>query len=339
MASGGVYTAGEHQVVLARNEQVTSISMNVLLHIAWLPSALLFATSLNALEASSGEGREEPLFAVPTQVDRIGRILAPVMINGKGPFRLIIDTGANHSTVSPQLAQTLGLVPSEITKMVHGVTGSANVPTVFIDRIEAGTLIIERAYLPVIGSAMTSEADGILGVAGLQNARLIVDFRRDRVSITRNRPREPASDFLTIGARRMPDGVLVVDASIRGVRAKAIIDTGAERTLGNLALLDALRLREKRRSVARWTDVLGATPEVWKGESVLASAVRLGDVTVNHIDVTYGDFPIFKSWDLASRPAMLIGMDVLGVADMLVVDFHRREVRVRSATRPYISAN
>src|SRR5262245_48388599 len=73
----------------------------------------------------------EPLFAVPTQRDRIGRILAPVMINGKGPFRLIIDTGANHSTVSPHILEKLGLVPApENDRIVHGVTGSARVPSV-----------------------------------------------------------------------------------------------------------------------------------------------------------------------------------------------------------------
>src|SRR5688572_17412347 len=46
----------------------------------------------------------EPLFASPTRIDRIGRIVAPVYINGQGPFRLVVDTGASHSTVSPQLA-------------------------------------------------------------------------------------------------------------------------------------------------------------------------------------------------------------------------------------------
>ncbi len=49
----------------------------------------------------------EPLFATPTRLDRAGRIVAPVYINGLGPFRLVVDTGASHSTVSPELAQKL----------------------------------------------------------------------------------------------------------------------------------------------------------------------------------------------------------------------------------------
>jgi predicted aspartyl protease len=314
--------------------------MNVLIHIAWLPCALLCTSLVSAAAPPTVPDAEEPLFAVPTRLDRIGRILAPVMINGKGPFRLIIDTGANHSTISPRLVQTLGLVQSQGNdKIVHGVTGSARVPTVLVDRIEAGTLVVENAFIPVIGSSMTAEADGILGVAGLKNARLIVDFRRDRVALTRSRLRDDPSDFLTIEASRLPDGVLVVDASIRGVRAKAIIDTGAERTLGNVALRDAVRGRGRPETAPRYTDVYGATPEISEGQSVLAPAVRLGDVTVNRVDITYGDFPIFKSWDLDKRPAMLIGMDVLGVADTLVIDFARGEVRVRRAQAPVVRLN
>ncbi len=304
--------------------------MNVLLHVAWLPCALLGALPANAGAAVPVPEPEEPLFAIPTQLDRIGRILAPVLINGQGPFRLIIDTGANHSTISPQLAHTLGLVPSaEHQRRVNGVTGSAWVPTVIVDRIEAGLFVVEGASVPVIGSSMTAEADGILGVAGLKYARIIVDFRRDRVSITRSRLHDDPTDFLTIEGRRMADGVLAVDAFVRGVRARAIIDTGAERTLGNLALRDALRARRGTTGTARWTDVFGATPEISRGESLLARSVQLGDVTVNYVDITYGDFPIFKSWGLDARPALLIGMDVLGVADTLIIDFRQNQVRVR----------
>src|SRR5580704_18446199 len=53
------------------------------------------------------------LFASPTTRDHIGRIVAPVMVNGRGPYRFIIDTGASDSTVSPDLARTLGLQPTE----------------------------------------------------------------------------------------------------------------------------------------------------------------------------------------------------------------------------------
>ena len=47
---------------------------------------------------------DEPRFVAPTRRDRIGRIWAPVLINGQGPFRLVLDTGASHSALTPRLA-------------------------------------------------------------------------------------------------------------------------------------------------------------------------------------------------------------------------------------------
>ena len=38
----------------------------------------------------------EPRYVAPTRRDRIGRIWAPVLIDGKGPYRLVLDTGATR---------------------------------------------------------------------------------------------------------------------------------------------------------------------------------------------------------------------------------------------------
>jgi len=51
----------------------------------------------------------EPRYVAPTRRDRIGRVWVPVMINGKGPFRLVLDTGAMRTAVNLNVANTLGL--------------------------------------------------------------------------------------------------------------------------------------------------------------------------------------------------------------------------------------
>ena len=48
----------------------------------------------------------EPKYVAPTLRDRIGRIWAPVLINGKGPFRLVLDTGASHSAIISRVARS-----------------------------------------------------------------------------------------------------------------------------------------------------------------------------------------------------------------------------------------
>ena len=46
-----------------------------------------------------------------TRSDRLGRVVAPVSVNGQGPFRFIVDTGANRSVLSQGLVERLGLTP------------------------------------------------------------------------------------------------------------------------------------------------------------------------------------------------------------------------------------
>src|SRR3954462_7821043 len=93
----------------------------------------------------------EPLFAAPTRLDRIGRVMTHVMVNGKGPFRFVIDTGASRSTLSPHLARTLGLNNSVGRNvMLNGVTGAAEVATVAVESIELGQIGLENQHLPVI---------------------------------------------------------------------------------------------------------------------------------------------------------------------------------------------
>lgn len=313
--------------------------MDVLHRLGWLQSVLLGVASAHAAVVppqpppSADTEIDEPLYAAPTQLDRIGRILAPVMVNGQGPFRFMLDTGANYSTISPELVRTLGLDPEAgEQRMLHGVTGSAPVRTVRIERLEAGSFVIENSLVPIVGTHMTANADGILGIAGLERARVYVDFKKDRVVISRSRVRreDERSSYLVIEGQRMKDGLFVVRASIQGVRCQAVIDTGAERTLGNLALRDAVRAKRSRhRLEPRETEVFGATLDVSPGEYEGGSTLYLGDVSITHVAVTYGDFHIFDTWKLHDRPALLVGMDVLGVAQALVFDFPQRRLLIK----------
>src|SRR5688572_9814291 len=63
-----------------------------------------------------------PALATPLERDSAGRLLAPVAINGSGPYRLVLDTGANRTAVTPEVARELGLThrPAEEVLSVSG---------------------------------------------------------------------------------------------------------------------------------------------------------------------------------------------------------------------------
>jgi predicted aspartyl protease len=288
----------------------------------WLPCAA-FAQAPAGVEP-------EALYASPTRFDRIGRIVAPVMINGQGPFRLVVDTGASHTTLSPELVARLGLdSTSEDAVMLNGVTGAEVVPAVTIAHLQAGELIVEGARAPVVHSDIMAGADGILGIAGLTRERILVDFRKDRIVIARSKNQPEDRNLLRIPAQRVAGGLLMVITRVGGVNVRAIIDTGAERSLGNAALAEALRKRGKLLP-PRPTFVFGTTTTVTSGELRGIPPVMIGDATISQVNLVFGDFHIFKVWDLEDKPTMLIGMDVLGTVSRLIIDYRRREVYVLS---------
>jgi len=281
--------------------------------------------------AAEAATADDLLFASPTRLDHIGRVVVPVMINGKGPFRFIVDTGASRSTVSAQLARTLGLEPSaSLALQVHGITGTAEVASVPIHRFKAGDLLIEDTRLPVISAPLMAGADGILGVAGLKGERILVDFRHNRVTISRSHGAPEQTGFERVPARVLDGGLFVVTAHVGGVRVDAIIDTGSERSIANRALRDALLWRRSRGDLARVTDVYGATEDVASGEMQIAPTIDFGSVRASNVTVVYGDFHIFQVWGMESRPAIIIGMDILGTVNALCIDYLRSELYVDS---------
>ncbi|MBK6599440.1 MAG: aspartyl protease family protein [Proteobacteria bacterium] len=271
---------------------------------------------------------EELQYATSTTLDRIGRIMAPVMVNGMGPYRFVIDTGASHSTLSPALAATLAVEPNEgdiVT--LNGVTGAAQVPVVHIDSLEAGALLLEDQRMPIIWSSIMADADGILGVAGLTEQRIDVDFRRNTIEIRRSRGGVRRSGALKIRAQRIAGGLLLVNGRVGRQKTAIIIDTGSERTLGNAALRDALTERRYRND-AQDTEVSGATEHIVDGERWLAPTIKIDELSVGDVEVTFGDFHVFDVWKLQHTPALILGMDVIGVLESLAIDYRRREITV-----------
>jgi hypothetical protein len=269
----------------------------------------------------------EPQFVVPTQRDRIGRIWAPVYINGQGPFRLAFDTGASRSGITAALATRLGLTPDERHPLrLRGVTGTSTVPSIRADRFQIGELVLQPVTLPVLADAFGG-AEGILGSEGLDDKRVRIEFRRDRIVITRSHGEPAEPGFVTLPLERTRGRLLVIDASMGRIPVKAVITTGGQATIGNLALRDALL--ERATGEPTVDRVVGATLDVQEGEGRSAPSIALGALRIRSAHVTFGDMHIFEHLNLVDRPALLIGMDALGLLDTLIIDYRRHELQVR----------
>jgi predicted aspartyl protease len=283
------------------------------------PDALLEEAAISA---------NEPRYVAPTTRDRIGRVWVPVHLDGKGPFRMVLDTGAMHSAVTQKTAERMGLPLGDGRRvLVQGATGSAITPSIEVDNLSVGDLSVDPDYLPVVPYAFGG-AEGLLGTDGMHDQRISIDFRRDRIDISRSRNRRAAPGYWTV--RFLPDAqnLLVVRATIGGKTVRAIIDTGAHSTVGNLAL-QALLARQLKKVANERTEVHGATGAVQIGTGARVSTIRLGELVVMDAPVTFADLHLFNNWKMGDEPALLIGMDIIGLVEAIVIDYRRHELHIR----------
>ncbi len=270
----------------------------------------------------------EPRYVAPTRRDRIGRIWAPVLIDGQGPFRLVLDTGASTSAVTQRIVDTLGLPVDENSIKLRGVTGTAVVSSVKVDMLEVGDLLVNGARLPIVADAFGG-AEGVLGTEGLHDKRITIEFRKDRITIMRSGGQAAPLGFTTVPFRANRHGGMQVDARVGPVRTTALIDTGAQMSVGNLALREALTRRRKEVGELQEA-IIGVTEDIQYASRVRIPTIVAGSLLVSGAHINFADLFIFGHWKLDSRPAILIGMDVLGVLDTLIIDYRRQELQIRT---------
>ncbi|MBU6372067.1 MAG: aspartyl protease family protein [Alphaproteobacteria bacterium] len=272
---------------------------------------------------------DEAVYAIPTRKDRIGRVLAPVHVNGQGPFKFIVDTGANSSVASPRLAEALGLTPQREAGrfVVHGVTGSIEAATIPVASFRADTMQQTNLRMPVMDGGILAGADGVFGVDALAGRRLLVDFRKDRIEIGPAKRRYAPSRGLRLKGKLRFGALFLTEAEVGGVKVAAVIDTGAERSIANSALLQALRARAASMREVGEVAFTGATGAYMQGRLVYLPPLNVsGTLQIMEMPTIVADAHVFTVWGLTKEPALLVGMDVLGQADVLSIDYKRAEM-------------
>src|SRR5690606_18274618 len=174
----------------------------------------------------------EPRYVAPTLRDRIGRVWAPVYINGKGPFRLVLDTGANRSAITLPVALQIGAPILASTTRLVGVTDSAIVPTIHVDSLLVGGLWLERRHLAIVDDVVGG-ALRVLVADGLNDKRILIDFTKDHISIQYSRGKVRPRGFARVPVRLSHGHLLLVNVNKAGVRTTAGLDTGPPANIGN----------------------------------------------------------------------------------------------------------
>lgn len=263
------------------------------------------------------------------RLDHTGRVVAPVMVNGQGPFRFIVDTGANRSVLSQGLAEHLGLAPQGAGE-VNTIVGVTTAPLVEVADLSYLGLDLPSAPLPVLSGPVFAGEQGLLGVDGMEGRRLLIDIERGCVEVRPSHGAPHLFAWTTIRGQLRFGHLIVMPGKIRDVPINVIIDTGSDSTLANTALRDALRAHlsydASRLTAAR---AYTAGMPVVLDSAIATPRLRLGSLFINHIYAYVGDFHVFSLWGLTEEPTLLLGMDVLSHLRAVAIDYGRSIIQVQ----------
>ena len=297
--------------------------------------ALLGATPPGAAPAPATPAAETvapPIGVVPViepfDLDATRRMAVNVMVGGQGPFSFLVDTGAERTVIARELAERLGLVEGERLRMAT-IGGPATVPSYRIAGLQMKELHLAHVQAPAFHGRHIGAA-GLIGVDMLEERRVLIDFRKETMEILESHKRARAiirdDDAIVVTARNAAGRLILSDARLDGRRIDLIVDTGAQTSVGNLAL-QKLVAAKRANSVPFFPTTLAAVT----GEDVPAmrtaiKLIRVNGLDINDLPVSFADGQAFRALGLDERPALLLGMDSLSLFDRVEIDFPNRRV-------------
>jgi hypothetical protein len=277
------------------------------------------STGLKLLPTGAPEGIELPL---DPWIDNYGRPTAKVMLNGKGPFRFLVDTGSTTTVIAKRLADSLG-APILGLATVNGTTGVALTPMARIDLLEAGAVRREAIALAVLPDYGLAREDGILGADVFAGRKLVFNISSKSVRIEPSRRSERTAPE---GNLRIRNGLLAeINGHVGKVKTHLMLDTGAQNCIANMPLSDALRKVHPRLNRVDDVKVVGVTGHVILGQFIVLPKVDAKAFAVKDAGAVAADAPIFKLWGLDKEPAMIVGVNLLSRLAMFSIDYGAKQ--------------
>ena len=267
-------------------------------------------------------------FIQPFDLDATRRMAVNVMVGGKGPFSFLVDTGAERTVIASELAERLGLADGQKLRLAT-IGSSALVPSYHVAALSMTNLYMAPFEAPAFAGRHIGAA-GLIGIDMLENRRVLIDFRAESMSILesrrRSRPTIDDDDAIVVTARNQAGRLILSDARIDGKRVDVIVDTGAQTSVGNLALQKLVADRRQNRFPFFPTTLNAVSGEAVPATRTAIRRIKINGADVNDLPVSFADSQAFRALGLSNRPALLLGMDSLALFDKVEIDFPNKRV-------------
>ncbi len=178
-----------------------------------------------------GPQASEPRSVPPARVDITGPAEVPISleanlpivearVNGAGPFRFGIETGAGFIVVSPELAAKLALTRTG---------GAGETPEYHVDRIDIGAVVFHDVPVSALRVAQGG-IDGVLGLPLYHDLLLTIDYPKRLARFERGSL--PPADGKTVLSLTRVGPFWGIPLSVAGVAQAAVLDTRSTGAFG-----------------------------------------------------------------------------------------------------------
>lgn len=263
--------------------------------------------------------------------DDRGRPQIGVMVNGQGPFPMIVDTAAQTSLLAPSLAEALHLPAIDSDVTINGATGQSRAQVYPVDRFASRLFDAKEVGILALPNSGSTSAKGIVGMEYFSAGRLLFDLAGGRLETGASAP--AGTGFVALKGTVRNGSLLVVPITINGVAMSATVDTGAGVTVANHAALKALGWADTDPRLVAAGAIRGATAQTAGVRRAVLERVQIGPVGL-------GNVPLYVTMgDGSPTPGIILGSDLLGLLAGFAIDFPRQELHIRvpgSTARPAV---
>lgn len=259
-----------------------------------------------------------------------------IQVNVGSPRRplFVIDTGAERTAISDRLAAELNLLPGPPV-LVHGVTAAERVRTVHLPRLDFSGRRFPNLNPPVFPYEVLG-ADGLLGLDILSRFRLTLEMRQRRVTLSPSGSDVIEHSIAFGTASRVSNNVadtrsgrfgqlILTNAEIDGVSAMGFVDSGAQYSIANRALMQAIDARigpAARLSIL----VYGVIGQSLALDTCSVRSLRLAGRELGATPLLFGDLHAFRVLGLVEQPALLMGADILSRFSRITLDYGQSRI-------------
>lgn len=290
-------------------------------------SAQTRTTSLETVKGIPNVDQTTQTEDIKFKSDLFERMTVPVTLGGRGPYRFLVDTGADRTAISRELASGLKLVAGEEASL-HSISGVSQIATATVPQLQLTRREVRNINAPLLAS-QNMGADGILGTDSLRYQRVMFDFEARTLSVVPS----SAPDFQAEPGTIVVEGVrkngrlVVTEATANGRSLTVVIDTGSQVSVGNSALRKAL-LGAKVLGPSEQVTLESVTGDRINGDYMVVKELDIGGVTMKNLAIVFADAHTFKQLGFEKKPALLLGMNAMRSFKRVSIDFASRKLRV-----------